>query len=288
MMIEKAFISGQIAQSIYKDEDKLFIIHAKDVDKVLDCTPYERNLFFDSGAEINVFENITIEELREKLLKEKDCFDALYGAIGGFDKILSDETRILSIQHVESLIKNPYIFDFVTSRFFGNPVPEEADLGKAIELCIEKDFPEMKAIYINLLQGKDIIGRILHIFGETITELGLVPDFVKIKNLFISTGLFAKLFLNTIDKNLENLKSLVLQYKYNIELQEKTSVISTVLAHIISKLEQEYNLRIPKSGKMHRVELEPGEIESVTYGVQKPTAGFVKNKKKPYNKKENP
>lgn len=46
-MIEKAFVSGQIAQAIYADEDKLFIIKAKDADKVLDCTPYEKNLFFD-------------------------------------------------------------------------------------------------------------------------------------------------------------------------------------------------------------------------------------------------
>lgn len=284
-MIEKAYVSGQIAQSIYKDEDKLFIIHAKDVDKVLDCTPYERNLFFDSGAEINVFENITIEELREKLLKEKDCFDALYGAIGGFDKILTDETRILSIQHAESLIKNPDIFDFVTSRFFGNPVPEEADLGKAIELCIEKNFPEMKAIYIKLLQGKDRIGRILHIFGETITELELESDFVKIKNLFMSTGLFAKLFLNTIDKNLENLKTLDRGYKYNSELNEKGYVVSAVLTRIISRVEQEYDLKMPKLAKTHGIEFEIRGIESVTYVVQKQTKEFIKDKKKPYNKK---
>jgi acyl carrier protein len=285
-MIEKAFVSGQIAQSIFQDDDQLFIINASDTDKVADCTPYEKSLFFSSGTEIKVLENISIEELRKELLKEKACFDAIYGAIGGFDKNLTEETRILSIQHAESLIENPDIYDFVISRFFGNPVPKEADLGKAIEFCAENNFPEMKVIYINLLQGKDLIGRILHIFGDTITELGLEPDFVKIKNLFISTGLFAKLFLNTIDKNLENLRTLDLEYKNNTELKEKGSVVSAVLTRVISRVEQEYDLKIPKLEKTNGIEFEIRGIESViTYVVQKPTGGFVKDKKKPYNKK---
>jgi hypothetical protein len=104
-MIERAFVSGQIAQTIYEDQDKIYIIHAKDTDDIQECTPYEKSLFFSSGAEIKVVENISAEELREKLFKEKNCFDALYGAIGGMDKNLSEETRILSIKRAEELVK---------------------------------------------------------------------------------------------------------------------------------------------------------------------------------------
>jgi hypothetical protein len=47
-MIEKAFVSGQIAQAIFKEDDKLFLIKAKDTENIMECTPYEKSLFFNS------------------------------------------------------------------------------------------------------------------------------------------------------------------------------------------------------------------------------------------------
>ena len=85
-MIEKAFVSGKIAQAIFKEDDKLFLIKAKDTENIMECTPYEESLFFNSDTEIKVFGNIAIEELRKTLVKEKSNFDALYGAVGGFDR----------------------------------------------------------------------------------------------------------------------------------------------------------------------------------------------------------
>lgn len=286
-MIEKALVSGQIAQAIFQDDEQLFIINADDIDRILDCTPYEESLFFNSEAEIRIFENITIEELKDKLLKEKMYFDALYGAIGGMDKNLSEETRILSIQRAENLIENPEIFDFVTSRLFGNSVPKEADLEKAVELCIEEDIQDIRFIYAYLLNGKDVIDRILQIFKETIFESEVQSEYVKIKNFFISTGLFAKFFLNTIDKDLQGLKRLALDYEPIIKLQEKAIVISNILARIISKLEQEYNLKMSNvmKLKMRGREL-AGEFAGVTYETVKRKFWFVRDKKEPYNKKK--
>lgn len=277
-MIEKALIKGQIARAIYEDGHKLFMIHTKDKDKVSECTPYEKSLFFNSDAEIRILENVTLEELKGKLLKEKAFFDALNGAIGGMDFDLSENTRILSMQRAESLVENHETYDFVISRLFGNPLPEEADLGEAIVLSIEKDCPTMNFIYTNLLNGKDIIDRIDHIFKKAIFELELHSEYLKIKNLFISTGLFAQLFLGTIEKNLEKLKRLVPDYKDNSELQENAAALS-ILSRIISLLEQEYDFQ--KNGS----EVEPEEIEPVNYIIRKKSNWAVKDKEEPYNKK---
>lgn len=199
---------------------------------------------------------------------------------------MSEETRILSIQRAENLIENLEIFDFVKSRLFGNPVPKEADLEKAVELCIEEDIQDMRFIYAYLLNGKDVIDRILEIFKETIFEFEIQSEYVKMKNFFISTGLFAKLFLNTIDKDLQSLKRLALDYEPIIKLQEKVSEISNILARIISKLEEEYNgimidlvkIWTPILGKI-RGEFELG-------GREITLSWLVKDKKEPYNKKK--
>ena len=61
-MIEKAFVSGQIAQAIFKEDDKLFLIKAKDSENIMECTPYEESLFFNSDTEIKVFGNIEIDD----------------------------------------------------------------------------------------------------------------------------------------------------------------------------------------------------------------------------------
>lgn len=283
-MIEKAYVSGQIARSIFLDDDQLFLIKADNADKVLECTHYEKSLFFGSGAEIKVLENVSVEEIREKLLKEKACFDALYGAIGGMDKNLSEETRVLSIQRAETLVKDPEILDFVKSRLFGNPVPEEADLETTIELCIEKDFPDIKAIYIKLLHGGKIIEAILRIFGETISGFGLILEYEKIKNIFISTGMFAKLFLAIVD---EKEADLFLEYLELIKSEGMSSVLVKVFTEVANKIMAEYGLNIFGKSKFGKVKSRLGKwITSTTvrYVVKKPAMGFVKEKKNPYNK----
>lgn len=246
-MIEKAFVSGQIAQAIFKEEEKLFLINTNNTKTILDCTPYEKSLFFNSGAEIRTFENITFEELREKLIKEKSFFDALYAAIGGFDPDLSEETRMLSIQRAESLVKNPEIFNCVKSRLLSNIVPEKAILPEALKLAIRNNCENMDFIYQELLNGREVIDYILSAFKEAISELSLEKEFVRIKNIFITTGLFAKLFLHTTNKNLKDLNQLVYEFSNNAKIREEIPLISKILTWMKDKLKGKYKLRIKQS-----------------------------------------
>jgi hypothetical protein len=241
-MIEKAFVSGQIAQAIFEEDDKLFIIKAKDAENIMECPLYEESLFFNSDTEIKVFGNIEIEELRKTLIKEKSNFDALYGAVGGFDRNLSEKTRILSIQRAESLIKDPGIFDFVTFRLFGNPVPKTAALKKAVKLSMKNDFQEMHSIYKKLLNNGNVIEYILSIFRDAIFELSLETEFVVIKNVFITSGIFAKLLLNitTTTKGPEGLEKIVNKFSDNDYIKEKIPSIWTILGFMESKIENKF------------------------------------------------
>jgi tetratricopeptide (TPR) repeat protein len=252
-MIEKAFVSGQIARSIFKEEDNLFILNAKETEEISDCTPYEKSLFFSSGAEIKVFENITIDELREKLMKEKACFDAMYGAIAGFDPDLSEETRILSIQRAEELVKVPGILDFLKSRFLGNPVPKEAALKQALKLSNRNGFKEMGFLYHILLNNKEVIKYILATFEETILKLALDKEFVEIKNTFINYGIFTSLFWSTTEKNLKDLNTLVFQYSADENVKEKVPRVFQVLTRMKTQLGKKYKMdrtRAKKPGKL--------------------------------------
>ena len=240
-MIEKAFVSGQIAQAIFKEDDKFFLLKAKDTENIMECTPYEESLFFNSDTEIKVFGNIEIDELRKTLLKEKSNFDALYAAVGGFDRNLSEKTRILSIQRAESLVQDPGIFDFVIFRLFGNPVPKTAALKKAVKLSLKNDFQEMHSIYERLFNDSDVIEYILSIFSDTIFELSLETEFAEIKNLFITSGIFAKLFLNfnTTAKGMEGLNKIVNEFSDNHHIKEKIPSIWTILTKMEYKIRRE-------------------------------------------------
>jgi hypothetical protein len=189
-MIERAFVSGQIARSIFEEENRLFIINAGDTESILECTPYEKNLFFGSGAEIKVFENIEIDDLRQKLLKEKSCFDSLYGAIAGFDDMLSEETRILSMRNTEFNLDDQKNSEFVRFRLFGCPVPETAILDKAIELSEVNGFLLLNAIYRDLSDSREYLEFFHKLFKEAIFEFSLQKKHVQIKNRFISQGFF--------------------------------------------------------------------------------------------------
>jgi hypothetical protein len=257
-MIQKAFVSGQIGQSIFKEEDRLFIVKARDAGKVWECNPYEESLFFNIEAEIKILENITIEELRETLVKEKLCFDALYGAIGGFDPKLSEKTRILSIERAENLIKDPEIFDFVKSRLFGNPVPKEASLKEAFELSEENGFEEMSFVYQKLLNNGDIIDYILHTFKEIIFKLSLEKEYAKVKNIFVTNGFLAKLFLAATAVNIEDLNKVVDDFGIDSRIKEEIPLISRILTWMKTQLDKKYksdeHLRvIPKRIKKRQI-----------------------------------
>ncbi|MDQ1354556.1 MAG: hypothetical protein QG657_4865 [Acidobacteriota bacterium] len=241
-MIVKAFVSGQVARSIYEEDEKLFILHVEDTDAARDCTPYDYNLFFSSGAEIKVFEKISIEELRENLLKEKTCFDALHGAIGGMDKTLSEATRTLSIRRAENLVKEPEIFEFIKSRFFGNPVPAAADLKGALKLSKRNNLQDMGFVYGMLIDNKDVPDKILQIFKKTIFRLSLVEDLAKINNIFITAGLFARIFICIAEKNRKELNRLVRNYRIKTGMKNQETVISQILRKMSDELSGVYHL----------------------------------------------
>lgn len=193
-MIEKALVCGQIGQALFKKEDRLFLLHAGETEQAVDCTPYEEGLFFDSDSEIKVFENLSIAELRKNLLKEKLHFDALHHTIAGFDGSLSEKTRILSIRKAETLVNDPGALSFVESRLLGNPVPREADLENAVKLSAEYRFGCMNSLYSRMLEGSGILDYISASFKELIFENSLENEYTRIKNIFITSGFFAKLF----------------------------------------------------------------------------------------------
>lgn len=246
-MIEKAFISGQIARSIFKEEEKLFLIKADDTETILDCTPYDESLFFNSGAEIKTFEHIPFEDLRKELIKEKSFFDALYATIGGFDPELPEETRILSIQRAENLTKEPDIFDFLKTRLFSNLTPGGALLEEALELAEKNGCRNMKFIYDKLHNGREVIAYVLASFKNTISELSLEKEYVKIKNVFINAGFFSQIFLHLTDKNLKCLNRLFYEFAIDPKIREEIPLISQILTGMKNQLKKKYKLKIKQS-----------------------------------------
>ncbi|MCP5051612.1 MAG: hypothetical protein GY940_30880 [bacterium] len=258
-MIKKAFVSGQIARSIFEKDDRLFILNAGDPQNIIECTPDEKNLFFNSGGEINVFENISLDDLRETLLNEKNSFDALSAVISGFDRNLSEESRLIAIQQADQLVRHRRIFEFVRNRLFGKPVPKEADLKIAGRLAKQNDCSYIYYFYHILGEKKDIIKLMVALFDKRIGEMGLVNDREKITSLFVSKGIFAKLFIFTSNKSIPGLNDFVSHVKNNKELREGIPKISELLDRMKSKLVRECKSRGSKGSKPEEIFQPPVE-----------------------------
>ncbi|MCX6583501.1 MAG: hypothetical protein NT166_25280 [Candidatus Aminicenantes bacterium] len=98
------------------------------------------------------------------------------------------------MRKAETLVKDPDAFSFVESRLFGNPAPQEADLEKAVKLSGKNSFQCMNSLYSQMMEGSEILEYISASFKELIFEYSLENNYTRIKNIFITSGLFAKLF----------------------------------------------------------------------------------------------
>ncbi len=197
-MIKKAFVSGQMGQALFWEEDRLRVIDAGNIHESRECSPFEETLFFNGNVEIDFIEDIALEALREDLFKKKSCFDGLNGAIGGLDKKLPKETRVLSMQRAETLYEDNEVAGFIKARLFGNAVPYSADLLGAVKLSGKMNCPNMHILYGTLAKGKDNLENLLDFFRSVITDMSLEKSFVELKNIFVKEGYLAQLFMDIV------------------------------------------------------------------------------------------
>jgi len=74
-------------------------------------------------------------KIRKKLLAERTAHRALSFVIGGMDKLLSEETRALSIEAAEEALQERLVLTFARNRLLARKLPQEADAKGAIAIA---------------------------------------------------------------------------------------------------------------------------------------------------------
>ena len=135
-MINQAYISGQIGRAIYEDDKRYFCLSVENLDKPFECRSSDISLFWTSGSEISSMtdQNIDLSKVQDFLENDTRNHRALTLCINGFNRELSKETRLTSIEAIEELFSKSPIESFVRARLLARVLPNEGDLPGAISV----------------------------------------------------------------------------------------------------------------------------------------------------------
>lgn len=121
-------LDGESLQSLEVDEpDKLVPRHQSEL-------PY----LFGEAKDVLILENTTIESVAKALERESNFTWALDLTLISLDSELPDDIRQEALEDLESLFVDGIIIERVENVLYSAPLPEDADLTRAKELCEAK------------------------------------------------------------------------------------------------------------------------------------------------------
>lgn len=211
-MINKVYISGQLAQAIYQEDENYFSLGLDQIERPNYCTSAELSLFFNSGAELLMLEDktITLEKIKSTVELAANRHHALTFTISGFNPELTLNTRQLSIEAANDLIQFSDIQDFVENRLLSRKLPPNNDLKKAIELSKDLNCVELHHIYQKVDSSIKIIENLLIDWQQVSVDFfASEEEITSCENQLIDFGVFARLVMAINQKDFGQLDTIV-------------------------------------------------------------------------------
>lgn len=123
-----------------------------------DCSR-QASLLLDSPAEKRLLpEALRLDQIKMHLTRWSHRQRLLNYLIGGMNRELSDDTRKMGFDLAEADFADQDAADFSRARLLACPMPADADIQGALALA--QEFPQCKALYIELETIKDTIAPV--------------------------------------------------------------------------------------------------------------------------------
>ncbi|NUM73338.1 hypothetical protein HUU40_03150, partial [candidate division KSB1 bacterium] len=211
-MIEQVLISGKLGKALYRENEQYFLVGAEEASGPWECRPGDLALLEDCRPNFYAFvePQVDLGKIRKKLLAERTAHRALSLVLGGMDKILSEETRALSIEAAEEALQEHIVFTFVRNRLLARALPREADAEGALALADGVKTAVATKLYREVVDRQAVIKPLLDVWQEV--AMRFLRDPIAIENLFIETGVFAEAVSAVAEKNLQKLNLLVVKF----------------------------------------------------------------------------
>ncbi|OQW91476.1 MAG: hypothetical protein BWK78_04530 [Thiotrichaceae bacterium IS1] len=137
-IIEQAYLFGQMGNALFEQDGQCFMVSIEDNEPVL-CQGREIGLLYDAISEYSTVQNVTLENLREKLDNLYYAYEALSFSLNGLDPNLEKEVRSSVIEMANELCQDEQVYTFVSNRLLGYPFPlhDEKEANEVIKNAIE-------------------------------------------------------------------------------------------------------------------------------------------------------
>ncbi|MCH8127218.1 tetratricopeptide repeat protein, partial [candidate division KSB1 bacterium] len=220
-MIEQVYISGKIGRAIYLENERYFSLGVADEDQARECRSGDLSFLIDSSGEYKVMsgKNISIDSIKDALVVDTTNQRALSLCISGMDPVLSDNTRLLSIEAAEELIQEKPVYKFVKNRFLARILPESAEVESAISLADSAHTDLISELYENMLASQESIRVLQNVWQNFAPQyFDELDEKSAAESVFIENGLFADMVDAAVKENKSEMKLLTVTYGSNREL----------------------------------------------------------------------
>jgi tetratricopeptide (TPR) repeat protein len=286
-MIQQAFISGQIGQVIYTENDRYFVLHAEHPEEPVECRPMDISTFFNYGAEFTTLSGprLDLAHIKSQLETQRQAYRALTFIIAGMDEELDYESRAGAIEAAERLIKEEATHWMVSARMLARPLPGEADIEFAVDIAIRSDCTSVGILYQKIIDSE------LAIIFLNETWLEAVPEYFpsddeqfEFERTLIDLGGFAEMGSALATHNLNALNSVVVKYGQRPELNSKPRQGLFILNDLRTRLTNKWSVALTKSKtrkKDLRSIIEPEQIAEDSDQTHEIRAAFKHRRENP-------
>ena len=134
-VIMNAIVSGRSGRALLLDGESLKSFDLDDPTTIVSRHRSELPYLFGEAADLRTIENTTIESVERELKADCHFAWALDLALISLDAELEDDIRTDALEDLEGLLADGAVLTRLGNVFYSKPLPEEADLHGALNLC---------------------------------------------------------------------------------------------------------------------------------------------------------
>src|SRR5688572_26362438 len=130
-----AIVSGRSGRALLLDGESLKSFEIDDPSTVVPRRRADLPYLFGEAADLRTLENTTIESVERELRSDCQFTWALDLALISLDSELPDDIRKEALEGLEELLVEQTIVLRLENVLYSKPLPEDADLERALQLC---------------------------------------------------------------------------------------------------------------------------------------------------------
>src|SRR5215213_4352002 len=130
-----AIVSGRSGRALILDGESLRSFDLDDPNNMTVRHPSELPYLFGEGKDLRILEGTNVASVADELEREQDFTCALDLNLISLDDELADDIRQEALEELEVLFADGTVMERVENVMYAAPLPEDADLTKALELC---------------------------------------------------------------------------------------------------------------------------------------------------------